>query len=149
MKGRKPDLDNVISMRGSRPKGRKGTSQVAAATLDKAPSPPKHLKGEARKYWQRIAPELVKAGILTSLDIEALEIMCESWGSYLKYQKIADADPVFKTKAGLLKRNPAAGIAQDAYTRFRQLAVEFGLTPVSRCRVRVKEKGGRDEKPRL
>jgi phage terminase small subunit len=44
----------------------------AATTAD----PPPELTGDARALWQRLAPELVRIGTLTSIDREELAVGC-------------------------------------------------------------------------
>jgi len=41
-------------------------------------SPPKGLDPRARSMWRRLAPILVRAGLLTELDLMAFAILCEN-----------------------------------------------------------------------
>jgi len=43
------------------------------------PSFPKHLWMEARKEWKRIAPELMRYGLISKLDRAALALYCQAW----------------------------------------------------------------------
>lgn len=43
------------------------------------PGFPKHLWPEARKEWKRIAPELMRYGLISKLDRSALALYCQAW----------------------------------------------------------------------
>src|SRR4051794_5425293 len=41
-------------------------------------SPPAHLEGHALAEWMRLAPSLIKAGLLTTWDREIFSVFCEA-----------------------------------------------------------------------
>lgn len=108
------------------------------------PIMPRWLKGEARKVWQRTAPKLIEAGVLTKLDRAVFAAYCEATADYLKVQRLceqlAEQDSVgqgllIRTKKGNLVQNPLIGIRNRARSAMTKLAMEFGLTPSSKARV--------------
>lgn len=46
------------------------------ARRPKIPAPPTWLDGEAKREWKRVAGPLVARGLLTALDVVALEMYC-------------------------------------------------------------------------
>ena len=105
------------------------------------PEAPKHLKGKGKKEWERIVPELHKAGLLTKVDGTALAAYCDCFAQW------AEASAIIKRTGILVKGsmgepiiNPALKISNAAVDRMRQFLVEFGMTPSSRSRVKVADK---------
>ncbi len=96
--------------------------------LKKAPSAPKHLSGYARDEWKRIMPGLIERGIVTTSDLSGIEELCMSRGIIREIEaaRRASPDPLDKVLFGMQNR---------AMQTARQLAAEYGLSPVSRARV--------------
>ncbi len=96
--------------------------------LKKAPSAPKHLSGYARDEWKRIMPGLIERGIVTKSDLSGIEELCMSRGIIREIEaaRRASPDPLDKVLFGMQNR---------AMQTARQLAAEYGLSPVSRARV--------------
>jgi P27 family predicted phage terminase small subunit len=108
--------------------------QVPAAM----PQCPKHLHGEARKEWQRLAPQLVAAGLLTELDVAALSALCVTWALWSEAeQKLASEGLTVVGRGGAVRPSPWVAIASRAQRDMQLLAAEFGMTPNSRQRIRV------------
>ena len=87
--------------------------------LGAVPPPWLPSEGPARAAWDRLAPGLVRAGILTKIDGEALGLACLALEEFLA------------------AREDAAGWrrADAAWKRYAVILREFGLTPSSRTRV--------------
>lgn len=95
--------------------------------LTKAPAPPKRLSVYARAEWKRIMPGLIERGIITRGDLGGVEDYCRARGLVREIEDILRASGDIDLK---LCR------AQDkAMQTARQLAAEYGLSPVSRARV--------------
>jgi P27 family predicted phage terminase small subunit len=95
--------------------------------LTKAPSPPKFLSDHARAEWRRVMPRLVADRIITRADLGGVENYCIAIGRVREIEALIRA-------AGTI--DPALFRAQDkAMQTARQLAAEYGLSPVSRKRV--------------
>lgn len=94
--------------------------------LTKVPAAPKHLSPYARAEWKRIMPGLVQRGIVTRSDLSGLEELCTVRGLARTYTEALTVNPLDKIVFGMLNR---------ALQTARQLAAEYGLSPVSRARV--------------
>jgi P27 family predicted phage terminase small subunit len=103
------------------------------------PPRPKELDALARKEWDRVAPELVRLGLLTTLDRAALAADCSSWSLWVRAQEeLAAADRlVVRASRGGVKPHPAFAIARQESRAMREWAAELGLAPTSRVRGRL------------
>ena len=103
---------------------------------EKPPKPPDFLSAAAKAEWDRLAPELHRLGLLTVLDHGPFAALCQAtamWSEVLEAEAI-EADPA--TKAVL------AGLAADWSRSMLRLSKAFGLSPLSRTRVRGVPPGG-------
>jgi len=96
---------------------------------------PRRLSEAERKYWRDLAPKLLRAGLLTELDTQALERMCELRVRIDEALKTAKKGLLIKTASGNWIQNPAIGIVNRAYDLLVALEREFGMTPSSRTKV--------------
>jgi phage terminase small subunit len=85
-------------------------------------APPKWLGRYGRSLWRRLAPLLVKQGVLTVIDLPALEMLADEWDN--------------------IRRNPQENGARD---RLRKWMLEFGLTPSARSRISSMPENTADE----
>lgn len=63
----------TLKLHGSRKIGNRGNEPKVKVSV---PSCPRWLTGEGRKIWQRLIPQLKKAGVITKLDQFALARYC-------------------------------------------------------------------------
>ena len=87
------------------------------SSMKKLPSAPRHLDKIAKREWHIRGKELFKLGLITIIDLPALEALCE-WYSEWRQAK------TFTAK-------------KEAAHQMRMFMMEFGMTPSSRARVNV------------
>jgi len=105
-----------------------------------APTCPSGLKGEAKREWRRIVPELERLGLLTLVDRAALASYCQAWGRAVSAEKVlAEKGLVKETPNGYLQQRPEVSIAFKSWQAVRAFAAEFGLTPSARSRLSVQK----------
>lgn len=94
---------------------------------------------EAKKEWERLAPMLEKAGLLTVVDADALEMYCEAYARWRHANRqIAKYGVMVRTKNSTFPvPSPYLPIANRAFDQMKQMINEFGMTPSSRTRVSV------------
>ena len=107
----------------------------------KAPKCPAYFGPIAKTEWKRIVPELEQLGLLTNIDLKAIEVYC------LTYQEYRDVEAVLakegrvyeaETKIGMvLKARPEVAISRNARQLMKAYLTEFGMTPSSRSKVVV------------
>ena len=130
-------------------KDRHNPNEPTLPVYEKAPGPPVHVTGDARKAWIRVAKVLTTMGILTEADLHALEAYCVVYARWEDAEAQLKQYGVMLTKGGSLFPSPYLRIAEDSLKQLRAWMNEFGITPSSRSRVRVEKQvketpGGRD-----
>ena len=113
------------------------------------PSMPRHLSAEARKAWRRLSPELLHYNLLSSVDRDALAMLCQTIGRLEQVERsiagrqaqlVDDGkDPadalVDYTPKGLRIQSVMYQVLNREMEKLRHLLAEFGLTPAQRARV--------------
>ncbi len=98
--------------------------------------PPSHLTGPAKKEWARMAAKLHPLGLLTEIDVPALELYCETYARWLDAKdKVTEKGAVLVTSNGNLVQNPYLAVANKSQDQMLKILAEFGMTPSSRTRV--------------
>jgi P27 family predicted phage terminase small subunit len=140
--GRKPKptyLKLVTGNPGKRPLNR--TEPKPARNL---PTAPDFLYDEAKAEWRRVAGELHRLGLLTTVDRAALAAYCQCYARWKIAERclaeIAARDGLttgllVKTKSGDAAQNPLVWTANRAMADMVRYAAEFGMTPSSRTRL--------------
>lgn len=115
---------------------------------DEMPDCPAHLTGLARSQWKVLAPKLHGAGLLQSVDADALAAYC------IAYQQWRDATTIIKregmtflTIRGVRGIHPAVKIQQKALSLMQQLMSQFGLSPKARANLGGAGKSNKPEDP--
>ena len=105
------------------------------------PDCPRHLKGEAKKEWERIGTELAAYQMISAVDRAALAMLCTQWGRYVQAEDMIVADAKKNPAgAGLCTASPnghlvhsfALVASNKAIELYHKLCSDFGLTPASR-----------------
>lgn len=102
-------------------------------------NPPAWLKKEGLKIWQRLAPPLQRAKLLSQSDAETFARYCRNFARWLKMQKEIDKEgEAYESESqwGKLKRvNPAFLIADRIERQLLATEDRFGLNPAERQRI--------------
>jgi P27 family predicted phage terminase small subunit len=97
--------------------------RVTPPKRGRVPSVPRGLTGYGRDAWHRVAPVLWRAGILTRLDLVALEGLCRCWGHWRACMDHMSAEP-------------GTGPLEESAREWRKVTcdymADFFLTPRSR-----------------
>jgi P27 family predicted phage terminase small subunit len=111
---------------------------VAAVGLSPV-MPPKWLKGEGRRIWDRRAPTLQAAKLLTEADAETFARYCRNFARWLLAEKAVDKEGATyesESQWGKLKRvNPVFLIADRLERQLLAIEDRFGLNPAERQRI--------------
>lgn len=136
-RGRKPKPTVVKLLQGN-PGGRRLNDEEPEAPAVE-PTKPAHLSPEASEHWDYIVPQLASMGLLAQVDATALELYCETYGTWRRAQderRERGTDYVM-TASGTESIAPWVRLARDSLQAMRQLLAEFGMTPSARSRIRV------------
>lgn len=107
---------------------------------------PRDLKGEARREWRRIVPELEETGILTLIDRALLIRYCRAWADWVELDELlAKSSKLMRGQKGNLVRNPLWLLRRDADDIVTELGRQLGLSPMARLRSGIDHKRPRDD----
>jgi P27 family predicted phage terminase small subunit len=101
------------------------------------PEPPDHLDAEAAAEWRKLAPELVRIGLLTLADVTGFGAYCQLVGRWIKAERALNGQElVIATEDGTsTKVNPLVHVASAAARDLLSAAAQFGMTPAGRARL--------------
>ena len=90
------------------------------------------LSDRAQEYYQQFGEVLVNQGILTDMDLIALEVLADRYATYkLSQEHLNEYGHVFNGK-----QSPYVSIQREAYKEVISIMRDFGMTPVSRTRIK-------------
>lgn len=102
----------------------------------KVPRCPKWLPDRAKEEWKRVAPALHAAGLLTGLDLCALESYCLTYAKWREAeQRLAEEGLTILTPNGCLQAHPCQSASNQAQKLLLSWVKAFGLSPDSRGRM--------------
>lgn len=107
-----------------------------------APDAPDCMCDIARGCWDRLVPQLEKAGALCRVDEGSLLAYCNIYARMVTHQKILLEEKEYfyasETRTGRIFRpSPAYQIVKDSEEKLKSYAAEFGLTPASRKKIQT------------
>ena len=154
-RGPKPTPTPILRLRGSW----RGKQRIEPHNLDqKRPPCPKRFitkqktaDGEivrvaARRTWERFAPELHRAGLLTSKDAMMWEMTCDSYGRWTLACQKCDADGMVTKGANENDvQSPWVRIRNEMWAQVCKGAACFGLSPADIAGVRAMQKPTTDD----
>jgi len=160
VKGRKPKPVELRVIHGTAANERVIAAQPRPRRV--LPRCPSHLTGEAEKCWHRLARELYDAGLLASIDRDALTAYCAAYARWRKAEEMlaktgeviltntrseTSEDGTVTNSGGNLVQNPWLAVSNRALDQMTKLAAEFGMTPSSRSRVKAEISAARQAQP--
>ena len=146
-RGRKPKPTALKRLAGNPGKRKLNDAEPQPTRGKRTPPAPKHLSDEARREWRRMAPHLHRLGLLTKVDMPALEGYCAAYARWVEAERKIDetGGEIIETKNGNMIQNPWLAVANRAMKEMQDWLREFGMTPSSRSKVRVDKQDGEDE----
>lgn len=102
------------------------------------PECPPHVCPLGQKEWQRIAPILLQARLLTEGDLAVMTAYCHSFGQWLESIELCrEMGPVQLGAGGVPQVSPYVRYQKDAFATWMKCATQLGLTPSSRASLKV------------
>jgi len=103
----------------------------------KTPEAPDWLTDDARKHWDRVAPQAVKNNTLDENHVYAFGLMCESISDMVFLQRtIREAGLTVPGADGNVKAHPALRQLESCRAHVLKMLESFGLTARSKKQVR-------------
>jgi|SRR4051812_18041836 P27 family predicted phage terminase small subunit len=157
-RGIKPAPTQLKLIKGTRDSRiNKSEARISASGM---PEPPEHLSPEARVEWDRVCPELYRAGLLTSIDRSMLGAYCSAYGRWqlaemamanYRAKRENEGDPyhgiVLGTTHGNTVHNPLVAAVRTALLDMTRFCTDLGMTPSSRGRVTAAPPPAESEDP--
>lgn len=109
------------------------------------PKPPAWLSPRAKREWRRVAPELIKRGLFTELDRQALAQYCQAVARLEECEEALKDGLSYEAPSGRQYLKPEYRVLMDCQKEIRQLCALFGLAPSSRMRMELPEPVEPDE----
>jgi P27 family predicted phage terminase small subunit len=94
--------------------------------------PPRMLSRVARQEWRRLAPELLRLGLLTVVDLGLLAVWCSAWATFCEAERQLAQGPLHTDRNGLVRRSPWVIIRRDAVETLLKVADRMGFSPSAR-----------------
>jgi len=136
MPGPPPKPTNLRLLQGN--PGRRPINRREPKPDAELPSPPEHLSETARAEWSRMAEQLHRLGLLTSIDRAAFAAYCVVYGRWIEAeQALKKTGPVVRSASGHPMLSPFYTVAHQSLAQLRAYLSEFGMTPASRSRTSV------------
>jgi P27 family predicted phage terminase small subunit len=138
--GRKPKPLSVLKLTGTYRADRHAATEINLPA--KAPAPPPHITGEARREWFRVVKLLAKSGCVTELDLQPLAAYCIEFEKYKRANDdISKVDSLLvRSTKGTAMLHPLLKASDHALLNMLRIAGEFGLTILSRRTLRLQPK---------
>lgn len=130
-------LKKTVELR--RLEGVPGQSRVAPVVERGAvPECPEWLPDRAKEEWDRVATGLHQAGLLTGLDVSALEGYCACYAKWRQAeQQLAEEGLTILTPNGSTQIHPCQSISNQSAKLLLSWIKAFGLSPDSRGRMEL------------
>jgi len=146
MRGRKP-VPTPLRILRNNPR-RRPLPENEPQPVPVLPPAPAYLDKAAREEWARTGAVLLELGLMTKIDVAAFAGYCQAYATWIEaLAKIkTTGGRVIKSPTNRNVINPWVQIAKDAWAEMMKAAVEFGMSPSSRSRVKSAKK---DEKSPL
>lgn len=138
MKGRKPKPTAKKRLEGN-PGKRRLSKREPQPTISEDVDPVAISDG-ARAFIDKYKPHLLAMGILTDVDVAALEMMATHYAIAWEAARVIQRQGLtVKDSVNEVHKHPLLSVFRDNSTAFRAYGAEFGMTPSSRSRIIVPE----------
>jgi P27 family predicted phage terminase small subunit len=136
MPGRRPKPTHLKLLQGN--PGKRPLNADEPKPPVELPPPPDHLSELAKQEWKNMGEQLVKLGLLTTIDRAAFAAYCVVWARWIEAeQALKTTGPVVRSTSGTPMLSPFYTVANQSLSQMRAYLTEFGMTPSSRSRTSV------------
>lgn len=137
MRGRKPLPTALKILRGETRPSRINQNEPQPART--APKMPPWLHEPARKIWKQLVKQLAEMNVLSSADEAVMACYCVTYARMQQAEvKVRETGgDVVRSPNGFPQVNPWLSIQREAQKELKGLAIELGLTPCARTKIKV------------
>ena len=142
--GRKPKPTVLRLLQGNA--GKRAVNKKEPKPTSKGVRMPAGLSVEAKSQWKVVSKNLSDAGVLTVMDVQALQLYCESYALWKDaHNKIQKYGAIVKTPNGFPTQSPYLQIANKQSEFMVKMLTEFGMTPSSRSKIEISDEKDKDD----
>ncbi|MDF3280909.1 phage terminase small subunit P27 family [Gordonia sp. N1V] len=109
------------------------------SSLTELLTPPVPMTAAAKKFWNRLVPDLVDKGVMTAWDQDQFVLLCETLAIWHSCRKKLGREYTARGAAGGVIKSPYWQIMRDAQTTITQISARYGLTPSDRAALVIKD----------
>lgn len=143
--GRTPKPVARKKLEGTYRKDRDKGPNISYTSITKVPPAPEGFDDVAKGVWNTICAELIKLGMMESIDIYNIQVICKNMSIYWKCINEMGDQFIVDTGTGSTKTNPLFTTANQALTMANQLAAKYGFSPTDRMKLKLT---GTNDKPK-
>jgi P27 family predicted phage terminase small subunit len=134
--GRKPKPTALKLLQGN-PGGRP-INKYEPKPEPSIPTCPDELCDDAKLEWNRLAPYLLRVGMMTEADRGAFAGYCQAFGRWIDAERMLKIEgEILTSDKNNLVQNPRLWVANRALEQMYKFMSEFGLSPSSRSRLKI------------
>lgn len=138
--GRPPKPTALKLLHGDDKKNPGRVNRSEPVPADDRVEPTEELSVEARRAWDRLAPDLIRKGVLTAWDAQAFTTYCQTVAHYQEASRcLAVEGMTARGAAGGVIKSPYWQIMRDAIGVMVTIGGRFGLTPSDRAQLSLGE----------
>jgi len=114
------------------------------------PTAPDGLDADSKSEWKRLISEAFKLEVLTKAERAIITLAALAYSTWMRAERELDKNGLTYETEGtegqrMLKANPAATIAADAWRRYKSAVIEIGLSPAARSKVNTVDASEEDD----
>lgn len=138
-KGRKKLPDSLKIMKGTDRKCRMVSTDLVPVKIDYLPDPPAWFSPLAISIYQDVTSELLAKKLIQKVDISMVVSFCNLMALHLECEKALRTKRIYYVIDKNFNRvpvlHPKHKVSMDALSQAKQIANEFGFTPLARQRL--------------
>lgn len=104
------------------------------------PRAPARLNKIGQREWRRVAKELYAVRILTNLDLLQLEMLCESFQTWVHAGIQIQEKGMLFMNGTTPQQSPWMQVANKAFDKMFKIQAQFGMSPSARVGLKVEKK---------
>lgn len=147
--GRPRKTDEQKKREGTFRKDRATPEAAQFSAISKIPNPPDFFDDVGKNVWNTICGELINIGIMQSIDIYQIEMICNELSIYWKCINEMNGNMIISTGTGSEKVNPLYTAANAALNNFNKMCKDYGFTPTARMKLRINAESKKKINPAL
>ncbi|MBX9671486.1 MAG: phage terminase small subunit P27 family [Candidatus Obscuribacterales bacterium] len=112
--------------------------QAIVESILEIPAPPDWLDAEAKDVWNRLAPPVVRLGLLSEMDADLFGRLCTLYATGIRCDRLLSTEGSHLPVGNQMHPRPELKLSRESWKQAEKLALHFGLLPTGRQRMGLK-----------